>query len=245
MSPPIRLCRRTPINSATTTSLTLADLEAYRDQGPAARAGGEERYFCPLHGSDHQRSLTVNPDTGEYFCHSCNASGVLSDHAGNGGGDSIGQLAGIRSWDVGALTALGARSLNGCVQFPMRDAAGLETGFKRRRANNEPFSGGAKSLMNRGGQAGLFYAMPLPAEGAVVVVEGETDAAGALSAGWKAVVGTAGSNPGKVGKLALAALLRGRDVVLAPDPDEAGAKLAGNRWIGSEDCRLSSAGYPT
>ena len=219
-----------------TLELSRAGVEAYRQQGPAARNGSEERYFCPIHGGDHQRSLAVNCESGAFHCHSCGASGILADYRKTDG-DSLAQLAGFRGWTPAALVALGARSLNGCAIFPMRDAAGVECGFKRRRATNEPFSGGQKSLTNTGGKAGLFYAMPLPTEGTALVVEGEADTAAALSAGWEASVGTAGSNPGPIGKAALAALLRGRDVVLAPDPDDAGAK-----WLKAVCAVLSKAG---
>jgi len=58
--------------------LSRADLDAY-DYAPA-RAGGRDRYYCPIHGGDHQRSLSVDPDTGKFTCHSCGASGTLREH---------------------------------------------------------------------------------------------------------------------------------------------------------------------
>lgn len=57
--------------------LSRAALEAYDPRGQ--RSGGRERYFCPIHGSDHQRSLSVDPETGSYLCHTCKAAGVLQD----------------------------------------------------------------------------------------------------------------------------------------------------------------------
>jgi len=71
--------------------LSQADLEACdRPQ----RSGGRERYYCPIHGGDHQRSLSVDPTTGAYTCFTCGAKGVLREHwpekdksgAGPGGG---------------------------------------------------------------------------------------------------------------------------------------------------------------
>lgn len=59
--------------------LSHADLLAF-DPAPR-RSGGQERFKCPIHGGDHQRSLSVNPDTGAYYCHNCGARGVLSDYA--------------------------------------------------------------------------------------------------------------------------------------------------------------------
>lgn len=58
--------------------LSRMDLEHY-DARPR-RSGGRERYFCPIHGSDHQRSLSVDPATGKYVCHTCKASGTLVEH---------------------------------------------------------------------------------------------------------------------------------------------------------------------
>jgi len=50
------------------------------DYDPYPRmAGGQERYKCPVHGGDRQRSLSVDPETGRYFCHACGARGVLEN----------------------------------------------------------------------------------------------------------------------------------------------------------------------
>jgi len=71
----------TPLTLPTTRDgrpiLARADLEGY-DHTPQ-RSGGRERYYCPIHGGDNQRSLTVNPATGEYTCHACPASGTLRE----------------------------------------------------------------------------------------------------------------------------------------------------------------------
>jgi len=59
------------------TILTRADLDGYdRPQ----RSGGRDRYYCPIHGGDHQRSLSVDPVSGAYICFSCGARGVLRDY---------------------------------------------------------------------------------------------------------------------------------------------------------------------
>lgn len=47
---------------------------------PPRVSGGRERYFCPIHGGDHQRSLSVDPETGKYRCHTCQASGTLREY---------------------------------------------------------------------------------------------------------------------------------------------------------------------
>ena len=41
------------------TDLSLVDLESYRSQGRGKSAGKYLRYYCPLHGSDKQRSLVL------------------------------------------------------------------------------------------------------------------------------------------------------------------------------------------
>jgi len=47
--------------------------------GPPRQGGGRLRYYCPIHGSDRQRSLSVDARTGLYYCHSCKAGGRLRD----------------------------------------------------------------------------------------------------------------------------------------------------------------------
>lgn len=60
-------------------NLTLADIEAYRGQGSGARSGKYLRYYCPIHGGDHQRSLSLDPDTGRFHCFACGAWGYLEE----------------------------------------------------------------------------------------------------------------------------------------------------------------------
>jgi len=59
------------------TILTRADLDGY---DRPRRSGGRDRYYCPIHGGDHQRSLSVDPATGAYICFACGARGVLRDY---------------------------------------------------------------------------------------------------------------------------------------------------------------------
>lgn len=60
--------------------LSKAELEFYRGQGSGKSAGKYLRYFCPIHGSDNQRSLQVNPDNGHFRCYSCGAWGYLEEY---------------------------------------------------------------------------------------------------------------------------------------------------------------------
>ena len=59
------------------TILTRADLDGY---DRPRRSGGRDRYYCPIHGGDHQRSLSVDPVSGAYKCFSCGVGGVLRDY---------------------------------------------------------------------------------------------------------------------------------------------------------------------
>ena len=59
-------------------TLTRAEL----DQCDPRKAGGRIRARCPFHGSDHQRSLSVDPDTGYWRCFGCQRWGRITDWAG-------------------------------------------------------------------------------------------------------------------------------------------------------------------
>lgn len=47
---------------------------------PMRLSSGKERYFCPIHGSDRQRSFQLNPETGHFKCFACGRWGYLKDH---------------------------------------------------------------------------------------------------------------------------------------------------------------------
>jgi hypothetical protein len=140
--------------------------------------------------------------------------------------DPLRDLAARRGWTVEALHALGCEARDGRVVFPMRDAEGKMTGKKERRGDGQ-LIGDRKSHTTSGSRNGLFYPTPFPQDGPVLVCEGEPDTAAALSAGHEAVVGTAGCNPGEIGRNALPRLLHGRECILAPHPDKEGRK-----WLG-------------
>lgn len=59
--------------------LSRFELESYRGQGHGAPAGKYLRYYCPIHGSDNQQSLSLDPDTGKFRCFACGAWGTLED----------------------------------------------------------------------------------------------------------------------------------------------------------------------
>lgn len=57
--------------------LSLGELEAYRGQGHGQRSGNRLRFYCPIHGGDNQRSLSLDEKTGFYKCFTCQAQGQL------------------------------------------------------------------------------------------------------------------------------------------------------------------------
>jgi len=63
--------------------LSRADLDAY-DYAPS-RAGGRDRYYCPIHGGDHQQSLSVDLVSGKFRCHTCGVTGTLREQWPDGG----------------------------------------------------------------------------------------------------------------------------------------------------------------
>ena len=61
------------------TPLSMEDLKAYRNQGDGAYQGQYIRFYCPVHGGDNQRSLSLNPATGHFKCFNCGAWGYIRD----------------------------------------------------------------------------------------------------------------------------------------------------------------------
>lgn len=60
--------------------LTLADIEGYPGNNrPYRGLNGSLRYFCPIHGSDHQRSFKLNQITGHFKCYSCGCWGYIDE----------------------------------------------------------------------------------------------------------------------------------------------------------------------
>src|SRR6266566_4125696 len=47
----------------------------------AVQSGERLRVSCPIHGGDHQRSLSIDLGTGWGFCHSCHATVLVQSHA--------------------------------------------------------------------------------------------------------------------------------------------------------------------
>lgn len=60
-----------------TENLSLSDAELARCEPISAEGGKTLRAFCPFHGSDKQRSLRVNVETGHFKCFACDAWGYL------------------------------------------------------------------------------------------------------------------------------------------------------------------------
>jgi len=52
----------------------LLSLHDLNDVGEQSSQGGRMRASCPIHGSDHQRSLSIDPQSGWGYCHCCHAT---------------------------------------------------------------------------------------------------------------------------------------------------------------------------
>ena len=96
----------------------------------------------------------------------------------------------------------------GALILPERDAAGRVVGLQKR------FGDGAKRMVT-GSARGLAFAPPLPATGVVYVVEGASDAAAAMQAGFVAVGRPSNCGGGAM----LAELLADRDVIVLGEND--------------------------
>ncbi len=59
--------------------LSLREIENYRGQGSGKPSGKYLRFYCPVHGGDHQRSFQLNPETGHFKCFTCGAWGYLEE----------------------------------------------------------------------------------------------------------------------------------------------------------------------
>ncbi len=111
--------------------------------------------------------------------------------------------------------------------FPMRDAAGRIVGI-----NTRPVDGGKKMTL-KGGRLGLFYPDTIgELEGAVWVVEGASDTAAAITAGYPAV-GRPSAKAGKAIVRMLADLLRGRDAIAIGEND----KKKNGAWPGRDGAK--------
>lgn len=59
--------------------LSLTNLQGFRHQGSGRRSGRYLRFYCPIHRSDHQRSLSLDPETGYFRCFGCGAWGYVEE----------------------------------------------------------------------------------------------------------------------------------------------------------------------
>jgi hypothetical protein len=60
-------------------NLTLTDAEVKACRPVRGEGGQALRAFCPIHGSDQQRSLRVDLATGHFRCFACGAWGYLAE----------------------------------------------------------------------------------------------------------------------------------------------------------------------
>jgi len=82
------------ITSQKTRRGNVIHLVSSNDLADAVQSGQRLRAYCPIHGSDHQRSLSIDLDTGWGFCHSCHATVLVQPSASviaSGQGNRCGQ----------------------------------------------------------------------------------------------------------------------------------------------------------
>src|SRR5947209_12453246 len=56
-------------------------LLAQSDLSDGLASGERLRAGCPIHGSDHQRSLSIDCTTGWGYCHCCHATVLVEDRS--------------------------------------------------------------------------------------------------------------------------------------------------------------------
>jgi len=112
--------------------------------------------------------------------------------------------------------------------FPERNERGRITNILKRTNSGRKF-------MEKGGQRGLIYEYPLPkTDKPFIVVEGGTDTAAAMDMGYVGVGRPSANSGGKI----LAAMLKGRDVIVVGENDEAGRRgMEEIAKLLSESCR--------
>jgi DNA primase len=59
----------------------VIQLVSFSDLVDAVQSGERLRAYCPIHGSDHQRSLSIDLGTGWGFCYSCHATVLVQPNA--------------------------------------------------------------------------------------------------------------------------------------------------------------------
>ncbi len=82
------------ITSKTTQRGKVIHLVSFSELVDAVQSGERLRASCPIHGSDHQRSLSIDLGTGWGFCHSCHATVLVQLNApviASGQGNGYGQ----------------------------------------------------------------------------------------------------------------------------------------------------------
>src|SRR5438128_6911686 len=65
------------ITSQTTRQGKVIHLLSPGDLVDTVERGERLRAYCPIHGGDHQRSLSIDSSTGWGFCHCCHATVLL------------------------------------------------------------------------------------------------------------------------------------------------------------------------
>lgn len=185
------------------------------------------RAACPIHKGKRD-SFAVNPETGQWFCHSqCGRGGSIFDFESKLNGTDF------ESAYAEVLRIVGRPSPNGTgrrvvATYNYTDEQGAllhqtvryePKGFSQRRPN-----GAGGWIANLEGVRLVLYNLPaVIASPIVFVVEGEKDADSLNALG---VVGTCNAMGAGKWRAEYAQWLRGKHVIIIPDADEPGRKHA-------------------
>ena len=223
VSAPSRTGRKTPV------PLTSTEIAAYyRERVPGLQQAGHRwEGRCPVHGGDNRDSFKVNPETGQWFCHSeCSRGGNVVQleaelhHAGDtkAAWAKVCELVGremariIATYDYNDAEG---KLLYQSVRYEPKD-------FSRRRPDPESEGKWIWSV-----QRTIMVPYRLPqvlAADTVYIVEGEKDVATLEQLG---IVGTCNVGGAKSWLTTYNRHFKGKHVVILPDQDEAG-QLHGN-----------------
>ena len=87
------------IRSHTTRQGKVIQMLSLDDLGDVVTGATRVRATCPIHGGDHQRSLSIDPESGWGYCHCCHATVLVEQLKRNSSGERHASLSIVRESD--------------------------------------------------------------------------------------------------------------------------------------------------